>query len=126
VLDEEANQITFQLSRFLRDDDGTGLKEAGRLQLLDADDELVEELFFYADGTDGSKQISLAVAEGFTQAILSAGAQRGEDFVYGGYGNADGNGFGASPFAANGSLHGSEYLVDSVQFVSGSVDMLLV
>jgi len=126
VLDEEANQITFQLSRFFRDDDGTGLKEAGRLQLLDADDELVEELFFYADGTDGSKQISLAVAEGFTQAILSAGAQRGEDFVYGGYGNADGNGFGASPFAANGSLHGSEYLVDSVQFVSGSVDMLLV
>ncbi|MBN8515445.1 Calx-beta domain-containing protein [Accumulibacter sp.] len=126
VLDEEANQITFQLSRFLRDDDGTGLNEAGRLQLLDAEDALVEELFFYADGTDGTKQISLAVAEGFTQAILSAGAQRGEDFVYGGYGNADGNGFGASPFAANGSLHGSEYLVDSVQFVSGSVDMFLV
>jgi Ca2+-binding RTX toxin-like protein len=126
VLDEEANQITFQLSRFLHDDDGTGLNEAGRLQLLDAEDELVEELFFYADGTDGTKQISLAVAEGFTQAILSAGAQRGEGFVYGGYGNADGNGFGASPFAANGSLHGSEYLVDSVQFVSGSVDMFLV
>jgi hypothetical protein len=126
VLDEEANQITFQLSRFLRDDDGTGLNEAGRLQLLDADDELVEELFFYADRTDGTRQISLAVAEGFTQAILSAGAQRGEDFVYGGYGNADSSGFGASPFATNGSLHGSDYLVDSVQFVSGSVDMLLV
>jgi Ca2+-binding RTX toxin-like protein len=126
VLDEEANQITFQLSRFLRDDDGTGLNEAGRLQLLDADDDLVEELFFYADQADGTKQISLSLADGFKQAILSAGAQRGEDFVYGGYGNADSSGFGASPFATNGSLHGSDYLVDSVQFVSGSVDMLLV
>ena len=126
VLDEEANQITFQLSRFLPNDDGTGLNEAGRLQLLDADGRLVEELFFYADRTDGTRQVSLSVAEGFTQAILSAGAQSGDDFVYGGYGNADGSGFGASPFAASGSLHGSDYLVDSVQFVSGYVDMLWV
>jgi hypothetical protein len=126
VLDEEANQITFQLSRFLANDDGTGLNEAGRLQLLDADGRLVEELFFYADQTDGTRQVSLSVAEGFTQAILSAGAQSGDDFVYGGYGNADGSGFGASPFTANGSLHGSDYLVDSVQFVSGYVDMLWV
>lgn len=126
VLDEEANQITFQLSRFLPNDDGSGLNEAGRLQLLDADGRLVEELFFHADRTDGTRQVSLSVAEGFTQAILSAGAQSGDDFIYGGYGNADGSGFGASPFAASGSLHGSDYLVDSVQFVSGYVDMLWV
>lgn len=124
LLDEEANQITLQLSRFLRNDDGTGLNEAGRLQLLDADGSLVDELFFYADQTDGTKQVTLSVAEGFTQAILSAGAQNGEDFVYGGYGNVDGSGFGASPFAANGGLHGSDYLVDSVGFVSGYVDLL--
>ncbi|MCB1944045.1 MAG: hypothetical protein KDI53_18685, partial [Candidatus Accumulibacter sp.] len=126
VLDEEANQISFRLSRFFGDDDGTGLNEAGRLQLFDAGGKLVDELFFFADQADGTKEISLSVAEGFSQAILSAGAQSGEDFVYGGYGNALGGGFGSSPFAANGSLHGSDYLVDSAQFVSGYLDMLVV
>jgi Ca2+-binding RTX toxin-like protein len=124
VLDEEANQISFQLSRFTRDDDGTGLNEAGRLQLLDASGALVKEIFFYADALDGSKQLSVSVEEGFSQAVFSAGAQNGEDFAYGAYGNDTGNGFGSDPYSANGSMHGSEYLIDSVGFTTGYVDLL--
>ena len=124
MLDEEANQISFQLSRFTRDDDGTGLNEAGRLQLLDASGALVKEIFFYADALDGSKQLSVSVEEGFSQAVFSAGAQNGEDFAYGAYGNDTGNGFGSDPYSANGSMHGSEYLIDSVGFTTGYVDLL--
>jgi hypothetical protein len=124
VLDEEANQISFQLSRFTRDDDGTGFNEAGRLQLLDAAGVLVKEIFFYADALDGSKQLSVSVEEGFSQAVFSAGAQNGEDFVYGAYGNEAGNGFGSDPYSANGGMHGSEYLIDSVGFTTGYVDLL--
>lgn len=124
VLDEEANEITFLLSRFLSNDDGTVLNEAGRVQLLDAGGALVNELFFYADRADGTKQVSLAAPEGFTQAVFSAGVQDGDEFVYGGYANQDRSGFGSSPFAASGSLHGSDYLIDLVAFKSGYVDML--
>ena len=123
-LDQEANQISFQLSRFTRNDDGTGFNEAGRLQLLDAAGGLVKEIFFYADALDGSKQLSVSVEEGFSQAVFSAGAQNGEDFVYGAYGNEAGNGFGSDPYFANGGMHGSEYLIDSVGFTTGYVDLL--
>ena len=125
-LDQEANQISFQLSRFTRNDDGTGFNEAGRLQLLDAAGELVKEIFFYADALDGSRQLSVSVEEGFSQAVFSAGAQNGDDFVYGAYGNEAGNGFGSDPYSANGGLHGSEYLIDSVAFATRYVDMLWI
>jgi hypothetical protein len=81
VLDEEANQISFQLSRFTRDDDGTGFNEAGRLQLLDAAGQLVKEIFFYADALDGSKQLSVSVEEGFSQAVFLRRRAEWEDFV---------------------------------------------
>ena len=124
VLDDEANQISFQLSRFSRNDDGTGFNEAGRLQLLDAGGQLVREIFFAADAVDGSRQVAVAVEEGFTQAIFAAGANDGNDFVYGAYANQAGDGFGSNPFAAGGAMHGSEYLIDSVAFTSGYVDLL--
>jgi hypothetical protein len=123
-LDEEANQISFNLSRFTSNDDGNGFDESGRLQLLDAAGELVKEVFFYADAADGSKQLSVLVEEGFSQAVFSAGAQNGEEFVYGAYGNEAGNDFGSEPFEANGAMHGSEYLIDSVTFTAGYVDLL--
>ncbi|MEF8730116.1 MAG: Calx-beta domain-containing protein [Accumulibacter sp.] len=124
VLDEEANQISFQLSRFTRNDDGTGFNEAGRLQLLDVGGQLVREIFFAADALDGSRQVTVALEEGFTQAIFAAGAHDGNDFIYGAYANQVGDGFGSNPFAASGAMHGSEYLIDSVVFTSGYVDLL--
>jgi hypothetical protein len=124
VLDDEANQISFQLGRFTRNDDGTGFNEAGRLQLLDASGQLVREIFFAADALDGSRQVAVAVEEGFTQAVFAAGAHDGNDFVYGAYANQAGDGFGSNAFAAGGAMHGSEYLIDSVAFTSGYVDLL--
>ena len=122
VLDKETNQISFQLSRFNRDDDGTGLNEAGRLQFLNAAGELVREVFFLADALSGSKQVSVTLEQGFTEAVFSAGARNGDAFVYGAYANQEGDGFGADPYTANSAVHGSEYLVDYVDFTSGSVD----
>ena len=124
VLDEEANQISFQLSRFSISDDGTVFNEAGRLQLLDAAGKLIEEVFFRADSLDGTKHVAVTVEEGFTQAIFSAGAQDGDDFVYGAYANQAAEAFLGSPFVAGGAMHGSEYLIDYVGFTKGVVDLL--
>lgn len=84
---------------------------------------LVNETLFYADKADGTKLVSVSVPEGFTQVIFSAGAENNGEFVYGGYGNQAGNGFGTSPYSANGSTHGSDYLVDSVEFGFGHVEI---
>ncbi|HNC52334.1 MAG TPA: Calx-beta domain-containing protein [Accumulibacter sp.] len=123
LLDHEANQISFHLSRFTRDDDGTGFSEAGRLQLFDSDGRLAKETFFYADRLDGSREVTVAAEDGFSQAVFSAGAQKGGDFVYGAYGNADGDGYGTDPFANSLGLHGSDFLIDSVTFTAGYVDL---
>ena len=119
-LDQEATGISFSLSRFFANDDGTGLNEAGRVQFFNLDQEIVKDVQFYASNAGGEKQMNIDVSEGFVEALFSAGASDGQNFVFGAYGNAAGNGYGEAP----GAGHGSDYLVDAVTFEFGEVAVI--
>ncbi|MCK0505606.1 PKD domain-containing protein, partial [Aromatoleum anaerobium] len=114
-LADDASRATIDLSRFYLQDDGLMFAEAGRVQAFDEQGNLVAEQTFVADSTDGSKQVTLEVASGFHSLVVTAGAYDGTDFVSGGYGTADG-GFGFALFTSGGKLHGSEFLIDAVEF----------
>jgi len=88
--------------------------EAGRLQALDNSGNVVAEIGFVADRSDGTKTVTLSHAAGFSSLVVTAGAYDGSDFVFGAYAEGDGS-FGAAPYN-DGSWHGSDFLVDSVEF----------
>ncbi|MCB1748370.1 MAG: hypothetical protein KDK06_14425, partial [Gammaproteobacteria bacterium] len=111
---DEAVELRFGLNRFTADDDGTGFHESGRVLLLDASDAVVGEFDFTADGS-GTQEVTVQSATAFTQAVFVAGAHNGSEFVFGAYSNADGS-FGSDAFMSGGSLHGSEYILDFVEF----------
>ena len=119
-LDQEATGISFSLSRFFANDDGTGLSEAGRVQFFNLDQEIVKDVQFYASNAGGEKQMNIDVSEGFVEALFSAGASDGQNFVFGAYGNAAGDGYGGASSAG----HGSDYLVDAVTFEFGEVAVI--
>ena len=116
-LDQEAIRITFNLSHFFSNDDNTGKTEAGRAQFLNPNHEIVKEVYFYADNSNGEKEMSIEVPGGFTDVVFASGALNSGNFVYGAYGNETGNGFGAAPRAG----HGSDYLIDAVAFGFGEI-----
>ena len=91
--------------------------ESGLLRLLDAAGQLVAERAFVADAADGAKTVTLAAAAGFTSIELLTGAyDSGGVFVHGGYSTAAGA-FGSPMFTdAAGKQHGSEFLLDWVEF----------
>ncbi len=115
-LDQEATKVTVNLSRFFINDDGGLLVESGLLRLLDAAGHVVGEKAFRAGSTAGTQQVSLAAADGFVAVELMAGAYNGDSFVFGGYTKADGT-FGASAGPdAQGSVHGSDFMLDWIEF----------
>ena len=116
-LDQEATRITFNLSHFFSNDDNTGMTEAGRAQFLNLNHEIVKEVYFSADHSNGAKEISIELPDGFTDVVFAAGALNNGNFVYGAYGNETGDDFGAAPTTS----HGSDYLIDAVSFGFGEI-----
>jgi hypothetical protein len=115
-LESPAARATVDLTRLFVADDGnaSGFVEAGRLQALDEQGNVVAELSFAADRADGTKTVTLSHAAGFSSLVLTAGAYDGSDFVFGAYAESDGS-FAAAPYYDT-SWHGSDFLVDSVEF----------
>ena len=112
-----ADSVTLKLSRLFTNDDGTALSESGLLRLLDAAGQVVAEKEFYADSSSGTKTVTLATASGFTSLELIAGAFDGDgSFKYGGYSTAAGDFGGAVSTDSAGKSHGSDFLVDSMDF----------
>ena len=93
------------------------MTEAGRAQFLNLNHEIVKEVYFYADHSNGEKEISIELPDGFTDAVFASGALNNGNFVYGAYGNETGDGSGAAPTAS----HGSDYLIDAVSFGFGEI-----
>ena len=85
--------------------------------LLDAAGGLVAEKVFRADGSAaGTLQVSLDAPAPFVAVELLAGAYDGGSFVHGAYANADGS-FGSTAFVGvDGAWHGSDFMVDWIEF----------
>ncbi len=115
-LQEKANGLTLFLSRLFAQDDGGDLFEAGRVRLLDNAGVVVGETVFVAGDASGDKQIHLTVAGGFTAVEINAGVYDGANFVFGGYANADGSFGSAISTDQGGRKHGSDFMLDSVEF----------
>ncbi|WP_046116050.1 Ig-like domain-containing protein, partial [Aquincola tertiaricarbonis] len=115
-LDREATQVDLALSRFFLQDDGGLLFEAGRLRLLDADNQVVAERAFTAVNAQGTLQLSLEAAAGFHALELSAGAWQGDSFEFGAYADASGGFAAAAGPDANGAQHGSDFMLDWIEF----------
>jgi hypothetical protein len=98
------------LSNFFINDDGTVMAEAGRLRLLDDTGAVVAETVFTANSSSGQMQVSLSAAQGFVAMELSAGAMSGTEFVFGAYAGGQG------PVVDATGTHGSDFLVDWVEF----------
>ena len=115
-VETEATGVTVNLSRFFINDDGSLYAESGRLRLLDDAGQVVAETTFAASSTAGTHQVSLQSAVGFSSVELVAGAYDGTDFVFGAY--EDGSGHFGAPVAtdAAGKQHGSDFMVDWVEF----------
>ena len=88
-LSQEATRVTVDLARFYVDDDANtfNFNEAGRLQALDAQGQVVKEINFVADASGGNKEVTLDFAGGFSAVVLTAGAYHDGTFVFGAYAN---------------------------------------
>ncbi|WP_374247339.1 cadherin-like domain-containing protein, partial [Zoogloea sp.] len=114
-LADDATGVTVNLSRFFINDDGSLFTESGRLRLLDDSGNVVAETTFSAASAAGTQQVSLDAAGGFSAVELVAGAYDGTDFVFGGYQDAAG-GFGGGVTTDGTGQHGSDFMVDWVEF----------
>jgi hypothetical protein len=115
-LDTAAHSVSLKLSNFFVNDDGGVFVEAGRLRLIDSSGQVVGETTFQADSALGTQLVTATGSADFVAVELMAGAYNGSDFVFGAYGDGHG-GFGA-PITTDsvGKAHGSDYLVDWVEF----------
>jgi hypothetical protein len=114
-LDGIATEATLEISRL--DTEGA-FRESGRVQALDDQGNVVAEVLFNADDLAGDQPVQISASQGFTQLVLTAGTYDGSTFVYGGL--ADDQGDYAAPADA-GLSQGSDYLLDSVEFVFAPV-----
>jgi hypothetical protein len=121
-LGSAATGVTLNLSRFFINDDGSVNAEAGVLRLLDAQGQVVGQQAFVANSSSGVQQVSVSGSTAFTAVELWAGASDGNAFVFGAYSN---NGSAVAPYTAGGSLHGSDYLVDWVEFTFSQAQPLV-
>ncbi len=80
-LDQEATEVTVNLSRFYINDDGGLFVESGLLRLRDSDGNVVGEKAFRAGNAAGTQQVSLAAADGFVSVELLAGAYNGDTLL---------------------------------------------
>jgi len=115
-LAESATGLTVYLSRLFTQDDGGDFVESGRLRLLDADGHVVKETSFHAGGAAGTQAITLTSDLAFSAIELSAGVYDGSTFVPGGYAHADGSFAATVTSDAVGVKHGSDFLVDKIDF----------
>jgi len=101
------------LTRLFANDDGIlSNNEAGRLQAFNGNT-LVDELVFKGDNVNGQKLVTLDAPKGFDSLVFSAGAYDSQNqFVAGAYKNDDD--FTSAPYTAGNSLHGSDYLIDTI------------
>ena len=114
LLDGEATGGRVAVSRFFLSDDGNVFAEAGRLQMFDAQGKLVGEQRFTADGS-ATQVVSFESDVAFSEVVFAAGAYDGDGFVFGAYAQADGS-FGSPAFADDGAMHGSDYMLDWIEF----------
>lgn len=112
-----ADSVTVNLSSLFANDDGSLLNESGVLRLLDATGAVVAEKVFVASGAGGTLSITLGVAGGFNSMELIAGAYDGGTFFHGGYTAANGTFGGPLTTDALGRMHGSDFMIHSVDFV---------
>ncbi|MEF8755424.1 MAG: cadherin-like domain-containing protein [Accumulibacter sp.] len=116
LLDRDASRATLDLSNLNLNDDGlAGAVEAGRLQAFDSLGNLVGEVLFDGANAAGTQEVTLSSAAGFRSLVLTSGAYDGANFVDGAYVDGAGD-FASAPFSSGGKLHGSEFLVDAVEF----------
>ncbi|MBO3705820.1 MAG: hypothetical protein J5X21_05380 [Candidatus Accumulibacter sp.] len=116
LLAQDASRATLDLSYLNINDDGlAGAVEAGRVQAFDSQGNLVAEVIFRGGSTAGTQELTISAAAGFRSLVLTTGAYDGANFVDGAYVDAAGD-FASAPFASGGKLHGSEFLVDAVEF----------
>ena len=115
-LAESATGLTVYLSRLFTQDDGGDFVESGRLRLLDADGHVVKEASFHAGGAAGTQAVTLTSDLAFSAIELSAGVYDGSTFVPGGYAHADGSFAATVTTDAVGVKHGSDFLVDKIDF----------
>ena len=112
-----AQGVTLKLSNLFTNDDGTGFSESGLLRLLDAGGHVVGEQAFFADAASGNKTVTLSSTTDFTAIELLSGAYDSNHvFIYGAYSNTNGD-FGSTVTTdAVGKVHGSDFMVHSVDF----------
>ncbi|MBE0546227.1 MAG: cadherin-like domain-containing protein, partial [Rubrivivax sp.] len=117
TLPAPADSVTIKLASLFAGDDGSAFSESGLLRLFDAAGLLLGERTFVADAPSGALTVTLAAAGGIAAIELMAGATNaGGVFIHGAYSSALG-GFGSAVFAdPAGKLHGSEFLLDWVDF----------
>ena len=117
TLPAAADSVTIKLANFFENDDGGFLSESGLLRLLDVAGHVVAEKTFFADSLDGAKTVTLAPIGGFSTMELLAGSfDTNGAFVYGGYSTDSGTYGGAMSTDVAGKLHGSDFLLHSVDF----------
>jgi VCBS repeat-containing protein len=117
TLPSAADSVTLKLARLFTNDDVSAFSESGLLRLLDSSGNVVAEQAFFADSASGTTTVTLSAKGGFTSLELIAGAcDSTGSFVYGGYSTAGGDYGGAISADSAGKLHGSDFLVDSMDF----------
>jgi hypothetical protein len=114
TLAEDALGVKVSLSRFYLQDDGSVYAEAGLIRLLDSQGNVVGEQAFSASSLQGSKLVSVNASTAFSAIEIWAGAYDGNTFVHGAYTGPGGT--AVSPYANATGLHGSDFLIDWVEF----------
>jgi len=115
-LAQDAFMVRLKLSQFFVNDDDTLLVEAGRMRLLDAQGNVVKEQVFTAQNRQGVAEIKMETSQAFVAIELMAGAYDGTEFVFGGYTERDGDFGGGIYTGPDGQQHGSDFLVNWVEF----------
>jgi len=114
---EDASAITVGFSRLYSNDMGSIFSEAGRMQMFDADNNLVGETTFTAEALNGQQTISFSSdIIKFSAVEFNAGAynENGE-FIYGALANEEGS-FGSAVYTDSaGTLNGSDFLIDWIE-----------
>ena len=111
------DSVTVKLASLFPQDDGSVFSESGLLRLLDGAGQVLAEKTFVASALTGAQSVFLAAPAGVVAMELMSGAyDAAGHFVYGAYSDAQGA-FGSAIYAdAVGKLHGSEFLLDAVDF----------
>ncbi|HNH93663.1 cadherin-like domain-containing protein, partial [Accumulibacter sp.] len=116
-LAEAAAGLTVYLSRLFAQDDGGSFFESGRVRLLDAAGLVVKEGVFHAANLTGRQTLTLDSDIAFSTVEITAGVYNAAgSFVHGGYALADGSFASEVSIDALGGKHGSDFLIDKIDF----------